>query len=443
MENIAAATLHRTGGGLIEWPSCSCVPMAGTMATRLASLTAASVEQARNRIGTTVYRTPVITSSALSRSVQSSLAKFRPRGQDHDVQLVFKCENLQKGGAFKFRGALHCLMKLTETNADLSSGLVTYSTGETSPTYLVLYTFSLPKDAGNHARALEIAAQLVSQETKSPIPVSVVMSRNSPIGKFEALRRLGINIVTTGNSPEDREEKAAEIQKTTEALLIPPSDNPDIALGQGTAILEIEEQVKEAFGGGGLDGVIMPSGSGGLLSGAAIVGSGSRFRVYGAELEERSLSWAGACMGKTSREHLQLDGGRRASRPGWTELLRAPTREGIRRRGLHRDREADPRSGAPGGHRAQDGGRAQRSGRARRRVARPWLPPMFGQKSGRPQEDRRCSHRRKHLGEGALADHRRSWECDRRTRPRKHARLGLRVGNLMVSWFHTECSIRN
>ncbi|KAK6839261.1 serine racemase [Apiospora arundinis] len=206
-----------------------------------------------------VYKTPVVTSSALSRSVQSSLARFHPKTQGHDVQLFFKCENLQLGGSFKFRGALHCLMKLAETGADLSSGLVTYSTG-------------------NHAWALGMAARLVSEETETPIPVSVVMSRNSPTSKFEALRRLGINIVTVGNRPEDREEKAAEIQMNTRALLIPPSDNPDIALGQGTAILEFGEQVKE-LGGGGLDGVIMPSGGGGLLTGASIAGSGAGLRV--------------------------------------------------------------------------------------------------------------------------------------------------------------------
>ncbi|KAK7926696.1 hypothetical protein PG985_003694 [Apiospora marii] len=243
------------------------------MARRLASLTVASVEQARARIGKMVNRTPVVTSPALSRALQSSLTKFHPKSQDHDVQLFFKCENLQQGGSFKFRGALHCLAKLAETNADLSSGLVTYSTG-------------------NHARALGMAAQLVSKERKLPIPVSVVMSRNSPTSKFEALRRLGINIVTTGNRPEDREEKAAEIHKNTGALLVPPSDNPDIALGQGTTILEFEEQVK-GLGGEGLDGVIMSSGGGGLLTGASIVGAGTRLRVYGAEPEE-----GGPCLGQ-------------------------------------------------------------------------------------------------------------------------------------------------
>lgn len=110
------------------------------------------------------------------------------------------------------------------------------------------------------------------------------MSRNSPTSKFESLGRLGVNIITTGNRPEDREAKAKEIQKETGAKLIPPSDNPDIALGQGTTILEFEEQVQDLCGEG-LDAVIMPSGGGGLLTGAALVGPEMGLRVYGAEPE--------------------------------------------------------------------------------------------------------------------------------------------------------------
>lgn len=104
------------------------IVMTEIMAQKLASLTGSSVHQARTRISGKVYKTPVVTSPVLSRILQSALLKCHFGRQCHDVELFFKCENFQRGGSFKFRGAMHCLTRLSD--ADLSCGLVTYSTGE-------------------------------------------------------------------------------------------------------------------------------------------------------------------------------------------------------------------------------------------------------------------------------------------------------------------------
>jgi threonine dehydratase len=111
------------------------------------------------------------------------------------------------------------------------------------------------------------------------------MSHNSAPGKLESLKQLGVDVFTAGGRPEDREAKAVEIQQRTGALLIPPSDQPEIALGQGTAILELMQQVKELTEDE-LDAVIMPSGGGGLLTGASLLCKGTGVRVYGAEPQE-------------------------------------------------------------------------------------------------------------------------------------------------------------
>ncbi|KAK6189305.1 putative NRPS-like protein biosynthetic cluster [Pestalotiopsis sp. IQ-011] len=276
------------------------------MPPKLASLSGLSVHQARTRISGMVHRTPVITSPFLSRILQSSLLRLQVDLQSRNVELFFKCENFQKGGSFKFRGALHCLTRLSD--AELSGGLVTYSTG-------------------NHARALAIAAKLLAEERQLLIPVSVVMSRDSPTSKIESLGRLGANIIMTGNRPEDRAAKAAEIQRETGAKLIPPSDNPDIASGQGTTVLEFDEQVQELCGEG-LDAVIMPSGGGGLLTGAALVGAELGLRVFGAEPTAGGPQLAqGRASGvrvETISTATVADGLRVPVGPDYFELLRRP-----------------------------------------------------------------------------------------------------------------------
>jgi threonine dehydratase len=108
------------------------------------------------------------------------------------------------------------------------------------------------------------------------------MSSNSAVTKLESAKGYGAKVFLSGCRPEDREAMAIEIQKRTGAVLIPPSDHPNIVLGQGTAILELIQQVEE-LGEGKLDAVIMPSGGGGLLAGAAVVCKGSAVKVFGSE----------------------------------------------------------------------------------------------------------------------------------------------------------------
>ncbi|KAI0130311.1 tryptophan synthase beta subunit-like PLP-dependent enzyme [Xylariales sp. AK1849] len=234
------------------------------MAQILASLTRSSFHGAYTRISGKVHRTPVVTSTTLSKLIQESLPEHPFSSRERDLELFFKCENLQMGGSFKFRGTTHLLTRLAD--ADLRRGIVTYSTG-------------------NHARALALAARAASDERRLPIPVAVVMSHNSAVSKLESLRQSGVDVFTTGDRPEDREAKAVEIQERTGALLIPPSDSPEIALGQGSAILEFMQQVKE-LAEGELDAVIMPSGGGGLLTGASLICKGTGVRVYGSEPQE-------------------------------------------------------------------------------------------------------------------------------------------------------------
>ena len=138
---------------------------------------------------------------------------------------------------------------------------------------------------GNHAKALALAARVASDERGLSIPSYVVMSSNSAAAKLESAREFGAEVFLSGCRPEDREALAREIQKRTEAVLIPPSDHHNIVLGQGTVILELLQQVEE-LGEGKLDAVIMPSGGGGLLAGAAVVCKGTSVKVFGSEPQQ-------------------------------------------------------------------------------------------------------------------------------------------------------------
>src|ERR1700704_5858897 len=185
-------------------------------------ITLALLREAAGRIRPIAQRTPVLT----SRTFDSESA----------VSAFFKCENLQKGGAFKIRGAANLIFSLSE--AERAKGLIAYS-------------------SGNHAQATAIAARHVGAVC------TIVMPLDAPRSKLEATRGYGANVVTYDRFRDNREKVAGDIMAKTGATLIPPFDHPMIIAGQGTAALELLEQAPD------LDALIAPVGGGGLLSGCA------------------------------------------------------------------------------------------------------------------------------------------------------------------------------
>lgn len=194
----------------------------------------ADVEAAALRIAPFVHRTPVFTSSTLDRELGASV--------------FFKAENLQKVGAFKARGATNAVLQLP----DGTSGVVTHS-------------------SGNHGQAVAYAAAIRN------LPAWIVMPRTAPQLKVDAVRSYGAEVVLCDHA--DRETAASEVVQRTGAVLIHPFDNASVIAGQGTATLELIEQV------GGLDVIVTPIGGGGLLSGAATVAAAQEraIPVIGAE----------------------------------------------------------------------------------------------------------------------------------------------------------------
>jgi threonine dehydratase len=197
-----------------------------------------AVVAARARIAPHVHRTPVMSSRALD-----ALAGAR---------LYFKCENFQKVGAFKARGAANAVFALSAEEAQ--RGVVTHS-------------------SGNHGAALAYAA------ARRGIPAYVVMPENAPRIKQANVRSLGATIRFCAPTPEARVAACEDVQRETGATLVHPYDNAAVIAGQGTAALELLEDVPD------LDVVVAPVGGGGLLSGTAIAAKGTRLglRVYGAE----------------------------------------------------------------------------------------------------------------------------------------------------------------
>jgi threonine dehydratase len=157
------------------------------------------------------------------------------------AELFLKSENLQRVGAFKARGACNAVFSLTEEEAQ--RGVATHS-------------------SGNHGAALAYAAGLRG------IPVTVVMPDNAPPVKRAAVSGYGAKIVTCGSHPLDRERKLEDVIRETGATFVHPSNDPRVIAGQGTAALELIEDVPD------LDVVMVPVGGGGLLSGTALAVSG-------------------------------------------------------------------------------------------------------------------------------------------------------------------------
>ncbi len=181
------------------------------------------VEAAASRSQNQVHRTPVITSTTVNRLTQS--------------QVFFKCENFQRTGSFKFRGALNALAQLSTEQR--RQGVLTYS-------------------SGNHAQAIALAGQLLN------IPTTVVMPEDAPAVKLAATREYGAEVILYNRQIQTREELGEKLTRDRGLTLIPPYDHPHVIAGQGTAAKELIEEV------GTLDGLLVCCGGGGLLSGCAI-----------------------------------------------------------------------------------------------------------------------------------------------------------------------------
>jgi threonine dehydratase len=198
----------------------------------------ATIRAAHARVAPHVRRTPVLASAALDALV--------------GVRLVFKCENFQEIGAFKARGAINAVFSLAERDA--ARGVVTHS-------------------SGNHGAALAWAA------SKRGIPSWIVMPENAPAVKQANVKSFGGNVRLCAANVAAREAACAAVQAETGATLVHPYDDWRVIAGQGTAALELLEEVPR------LDAVIAPVGGGGLLSGTAVAARGLKpgIAVYGAE----------------------------------------------------------------------------------------------------------------------------------------------------------------
>ncbi|MBN3818306.1 threo-3-hydroxy-L-aspartate ammonia-lyase [Paraburkholderia sp. Se-20369] len=202
--------------------------------------TYADVAAAAARLEGFAHRTPVMT----SRTIDEELG----------AQVFFKCENLQRMGAFKFRGAFNALSRFNEEQR--RNGVVAFS-------------------SGNHAQAIALSARLLG------MPATIVMPNDAPAAKVEATRGYGGNVVMYDRYTEDREQIGRDLAERHGLTLIPPYDHPDVIAGQGTAAAELYADV------GPLDALFVPLGGGGLFSGSALatreLSPGAR--LYGVEPE--------------------------------------------------------------------------------------------------------------------------------------------------------------
>lgn len=198
------------------------------------------IKAAKDRLQGNAHITPVMTSRTLNRLV--------------GAEVYCKCENLQRGGSFKFRGAFNAISQLSETQK--SRGVITYS-------------------SGNHAQAVALVCRMLNVQTV------IVMPHNAPTSKRAATEEYGATIVEYDTEKTTREEVAKALEVKYGYTMIPPFDHLDVIAGQGTAALEMFEEL------GHLNTLLVPCGGGGLLSGSAIVAKNSdpNCRVIGIEPE--------------------------------------------------------------------------------------------------------------------------------------------------------------
>ena len=206
----------------------------------------AEIESAAQRIAPHVHRTPVLTCASLDERA--------------GTRLFFKCENLQKGGAFKFRGACNAVLSLSD--AELERGVTTHS-------------------SGNHGAALALAA------SRRGTRAVVVTPRNSAAVKKAAMRHYGADLVECEPDDASRQDTVDRVQDEHGMVFVSPYDDERIICGQGTAALELLEQAPD------LDLVLAPVGGGGLLSGTAIAVKETRptASVVGVEPRAADDTW--------------------------------------------------------------------------------------------------------------------------------------------------------
>lgn len=198
------------------------------------------VVAASERLRGHARRTPVMTSRTLDDAM--------------DAQVFFKCENFQRMGAFKFRGAFNALSRFSPEQK--RAGVVAFS-------------------SGNHAQAIALSARILE------IPATIVMPQDAPKAKVAATRGYGGHVVMYDRYTEDREQIGRDLAEKHGLTLIPPYDHPDVLAGQGTTAMELFEEVGE------LDALFVCLGGGGLLSGCALVARALSpdCKIYGVEPE--------------------------------------------------------------------------------------------------------------------------------------------------------------
>ena len=198
------------------------------------------IAAAHKRICHAAHRTPVLTSATANDMVGASL--------------FFKCENFQRVGAFKFRGAYNALAQFSPEQRE--RGVVAFS-------------------SGNHAQAIALSAKLLH------IPATIIMPSDAPAAKAAATKSYGAEIIFYDRYTEDRMAIGKKLAAETGVTLIPPYDHPHVMAGQGTAVIELFEET------GPLDILLVPLGGGGLLSGSAMAAKtlNPACLVYGVEPE--------------------------------------------------------------------------------------------------------------------------------------------------------------
>jgi threo-3-hydroxy-L-aspartate ammonia-lyase len=198
------------------------------------------VQAAKRRLKGYANVTPIMTSRTLNRLV--------------GAEVYFKCENFQRVGAFKFRGAFNSISQLSKE--EKTRGVITYS-------------------SGNHAQAVALVGQMLNIQT------TIVMPQNAPATKRAATEEYGATIVEYDPEKATREDTAKELEAINGYTMIPPFDHKEVIAGQGTAAMEMFDEI------GSLDMLLVPCGGGGLLSGSAISGKGMspNCRVIGIEPE--------------------------------------------------------------------------------------------------------------------------------------------------------------
>jgi threonine dehydratase len=234
-------------------------------------VTYADIEAAAQRLEGVAHRTPVATSRQFDELA--------------GCQAYFKCENLQRMGAFKFRGAYNALSRLE--GGQRKRGVVAFS-------------------SGNHAQAVALAGKLLG------IPATIVMPADAPGVKVAATRGYGAEVVLYDRAGESREEMAQRIARERGAALIPPFDHPDVIAGQGTAAKELIEDV------GPLDALYVCTGGAGLLSGSAVAAGhlSPGIRVIGVEPaagDDAARSFRSKTLQTVSNPDTIADGARTAS----------------------------------------------------------------------------------------------------------------------------------